>query len=465
MIVDSNRIVPSPRVLVGSFFALVLCAIGISIACDAPLSYDGAFFFFSALDHHSFAAFHGRNINMLQQIPMFAVFRLTQNVHLLRIAYGAGYASVPGVCLGASWLLCRRRNPSLFIWPAMAICLASLPGQFSFHSEAIVATTLMWPALLTILVDGPWLLYVMFVAAAIESHPGAILPLAFTIAIAIAFARLRPQSRRTLVSIAAVGALLGVARSFMPLDPYELNTLSLHSVRFTFKVAVFGWPLIAVGFLWLAAAACLGSDRRLARRVMMASIFASGVALVIWACHREDWWKAADFRYWASPVSMILMACATFESWWPRAAEKPSLRVRFAALPVIGAIFFAVLAIQGLQWEQMSQRLTHELVSSGRGCLPLSAVPWMRRTALDHWSVTVYAIDLQGRQPTTLLLPDDRACQTFEQTGDALLAKSGKWEQVRRRGDGWFDLDAARATTTSSTADASDPSAQPQSGR
>jgi hypothetical protein len=162
----------TPRV----FFALVLLAAGVATVCNAALSFDGAFFFFSILDHHRLAAFHSRWINIVLQAPTLAAAGLTQNVHLLRLIFSAAYASVPALSLWISCLLCRSWRPSLFIWPAIAICIATLPGQFSFHSEGIIAVTLMWPALFALLAGGPCLAYVLSAVGSAVSHPSAAIP-------------------------------------------------------------------------------------------------------------------------------------------------------------------------------------------------------------------------------------------------------------------------------------------------
>jgi hypothetical protein len=436
--------VGKPRTFALLFFALVSCAIAIAIACNVPMCYDGAFYFFSALDQHRFAISHGRPINVLLQAPMFAALHFTANAHLLRIAFCAGYAAVPLLCLWLCWELCRKRNPSLLIWPAMAICLATLPGQFCFISESTLAITVMWPALITVLVSGPWLLYAVASAAAVEAHLNSLTPLAITIAVACVSAILHQQSRKSLLTMAAIGGLLFVHRATIPLDHYEHRMLGLHTIRFTFHVAVLGWPLLAVGFSWLAALACLRLEWPIARRLFILSIMLSGVALVIWARNPADWRRAADYRYWVGPFSLIFMAAAAYEALWASPTEEASLDIRFTALPVIGAIFLMVLALQSLTWEQMSHRLITELVNSGRGCVPIDALPWTAGTAMDHWSVSVYAADLQGQQPWVLLLPSESACRTFAETGDAVLASTPNWQYVRRSGEGWFDFGAAR---------------------
>jgi hypothetical protein len=174
----------------------------------------------------------------------------------------------------------------------------------------------------------------------------------------------------------------------------------------------------------------------------------SGAALTLWAANPAYWRKCADYRFAAALVSLPFMIGASFEAMWPASAAETSLRgARSDALRTAGAIFLLVLSIQSLQWERMSQRLANELVNSGRGCVPLSSLPWIQGTAMDHWGVIVYAADLQGKRPRTLLLPHDQACRTFALTGDALLADSGRFQPIRHRDECWFDFDESRSRT------------------
>ncbi len=416
---------------------------------NAPLAFDGAFYFFSVLDHHKFAVFHDRLINVPLQLPMLAAAHLTQNVHVLRLIFCAAYASVPALGLAISWLLCRSRRPALFIWPAMSICIATLPGQFNFISECITSVTLMWPALLAILLAGPALAFPLVATASIGaavSHPCTVIPLAFAMLVAIASAIVRPQVRKTSLWFAFGAGVLLLLRTVARLDKYESRMLSLDTVVRTLREAVFGWPLVAVGFTAVAALVCLRSAGSSNRTYLAVPLFLAGVALVVWAINPADSMNCWEYKYWVPPVSLIFMAGASFEELRPRAlAQTKPAAAHLSALPVIGAVFLVVLSIQSLQWRRMSRRLTCDLEDSDLGCVSRTSVAWIRNTPMDRWAVTVYAADLQGRRPRTLLLANDRACKTFALTGDATFAYEPTFSIVRRRGEGWFDFEDARS--------------------
>ncbi len=430
------------------FFALVVLALGLAAVVGAPLSFDGAFFLFRVLDKHQFAADHGRLINIALQLPVLMATRYTDNLAVLRAAFSIAYAAIPLVGLVVSWMVCKSRRPSLFIWPAISICIASLPGQFSFHSEAIIAVTLLWPAMLAVLLGGSSVVLALIAitsVAAAASHPSASMILVLIVAVAIGSAITRPKARRVSIGFAfAMGGLL-LARSLTRLDPYEGQALGAQTVISSFNNSVLGWPLVAVSFAIIAAISCLLPQRRHARTYLILPLVLAGAALVAWASSPANWAGCLDYRYWVAPVSLPFMAGATVEAFWLRGSPELALEeMRTYALLVIGTIFFLVLSIQSIQWAVTTRRLVDDLVSSDAGCVSRKTVESIRGSAVDNWPVTVYAIEMQSRKPRTLLLPNGLACELFALNGDALLVDLTTFKVVRRHSDGWFDFEEAR---------------------
>jgi hypothetical protein len=435
---------------IGLFFALVLVGLLIAAVVDAPLTYDGALFFYTVLDFHQYADFHYRYINDVVQFPMLAATHLTHNARILRLIFSSGYAAVPALGLAASWLACRRR-PSLFIWSAVSICVANLPGQFSFQSEAIMAVTLMWPAVLALLAEAPPIIWPMVAATSIAasiSHPCVVVPLAFVIILSAVLAFARPRSRAMSLLFGVFAVILLVRRSMFPFDAYETTTFNFNTISYSFNVAVLGWPLVAIVSTCAAASALLRPSRRYTRIVLVGALLLSGVTLMVWAIDPTHWWKCADFRTWVAPVSLIFMAAAAFDVLWPPALSEAQLENgRRFAFPVIGAIFFVVISIQSLLWHRMSTRLTDELLHSGSGCVPSSSFAWLRHTAMDHWATTIYATDLQALRPRTLMLPDAHSCETFARTGVVTFVDQG-FSVTTQTGEGRFNFDDARNGTS-----------------
>ena len=433
------------------FLALVVLALGFAAVVGAPLSFDGAFFLFRVLDKHQFAADHGRLINIALQMPVLVATRYTESLAALRALFSIAYVAVPFIGLAVSWMVCKARRPSLFIWPAMSICIASLPGQFSFHSEAIMAVTLLWPAILAVLLGGSLLTLALVGVnsiAATASHPSASMILAFIVAVAIGSAIIRSETRRASLGFAlTIGGLL-LARSLTRLDPYEGQALGVQTVILTFKNSVLGWPLAGIFFAIIAATSCLLPKRRHARTYLIASLSLAGVALVAWSSLPANWAGCLDYRYWVAPVSLPFMAAATVETLWLRGSSELALEnMRSLALPLIGIIFFLVLSLQSFQWWVVSHRLAADLMRSDSGCISRKTVASIQGSALDNWPVTVYAIEMQGREPRTLLLPNGLACKLFALSGDAILVDLTSFKVVRRHGDGWFDFERARLSS------------------
>ena len=434
------------------FFGLIALALGIATFVNAPLSYDGAYFLFRVLDDHQFAAFHGRLINIPLQIPLLAALRFTQDIRLLSLAFSAAYASIPLLGLALSWLICRSRCPSLFIWPAMSICIAALPGQFSLQSESIMAATLLWPALLAVLLGAtPTVLSLVAISAlaATVAHPEAVVVLAFIVLVAATLAIVRPSSRRVAIGCALAFSVLLLVRALIPLDPYEANALTFETILAAINDSLLGWPLVALALVMVAALSCVFPARPHARIYLMASLSLAGVALVAWAIRPGNWAFCEDYRGWVAPLSLPFMAGAALQTLRPpKSAEAQLQALRLCAIPLIGGIFFLVLSIQSFQWDRISGRLAAELFNSDRGCI--SDVTSIQGTALDTWPTTFYALELQGRKPRTLFLPEGFGCRLFALNGDALLAEKGSFTYLRHHGHGWFDFEDARSRTRAS---------------
>ena len=432
------------------FFVLIVIASVMATCVNAPLSFDGAFFLFRVLNAHQFASDHGRLINLPLQLPVMIGARSTENLAILRILFCGTYAAIPLIGLGVSWLVCRSRG-SLFIWPAMSICLGGLPGQFSFHSEATIVATLLWPALLAVLVNpslGVLLVVALTSVAALFSHPYAGPMLAFIVAIAIAGAIVRPDSRKKSLTFAlGLGALL-LARALMKFDSYEGEAFGFRTVVVSFENAVIGWPLVAIGFIAIGALVALLRPGKHPEGYLLTALALAGIALVIWALHPSDWAQCNDYRYWDAPLCMSLMGCAAVQELWLRNSTEmrfDSHAPELYAIFLTGVIFLLVLSIQGLEWNRGSRRIAAELASSDRGCISFRSVPSIQGTALDFWSLGFYAIELQDRTPRTLMLPHNYSCHLFSRSGDAILVQRGAFNYTKHRGEGWFNLDDAQS--------------------
>jgi hypothetical protein len=429
---------------VAIFFAMILLALGIASFAEAALTYDGSFVFFRLLETHQFIYDFDRVLNLVVEVPVMVATHLTENVHILGILLSAGCCSIPILGLAVSWLVCRD-HPSLLIWPAMSIGLASLPGEFFFFADPIMVATLFWPALLTVLVGASpttlGLVAILTILAA-ATHPAAT---AFSAAIALcalAAAIRRPRLRQRSLWFALFLALIFLERMLIPLSDYERGAITSQIVTYTFARAIYGWPLVALGLIALAALGCIFPRRSQSVVVVIVPLIAAGGALVAWALNPANWVGCIDYRYWTTPITLAFMGGAAIEGLWlPRSSER-LLKTRTYAILLVGGIFLVVLSIQSIEWQQMNLRMREELVNSGQGCVAFTSLDWLRDTALNHWGAAFNAIEVQGRRPDTLLLPHDLACHMFVLNRSALLVSQGEF--VYQRGiNGWFDFSTA----------------------
>jgi len=216
----------------------------------------------------------------------------------------------------------------------------------------------------------------------------------------------------------------------------------------SFNDSLLGWPIVAIALTLVAALGSLLGTRQRAHIFLTPPLIIAGLALIVWAIHPANWANCNDYRYWVAPISMLFMSGAAVEELWLRRLPEPQLQnLRLYAVPLIGAIFLLVLSIQSLQWGMMSRRLATDLMNSDRGCVSRFTVASIRNTALEHWAVTFYAVELQGLKPSTLLAPDYPACQLFARNGAAILVDEWNFKYVRYPGKGRFDFEDARSRT------------------
>ena len=443
---------------VGSFFALVAAATGGAAWHLAPLTWDGAYYLFEALDRGRPVAHLGRTVNVVLQSPVLAARRLTDDLAVLRLVFALPYVLVPLLGLVGAWLVCRRTRPDLFVWPAIGVCLAALPGQLFYTSEGPLATHLFWPVLLAPLsgVTRRHLLWLWVPAAlAWAAHPIAAVLFGIASLAAAERGRRAPETRTLLWVLAAACAAAALAKALSPLTAYESENLRLSrvvdAVRFAAGgrvgaalVCVAGAAVLSLGQRWLLPRA--GVRTRLALVTAPAALaLLSGAALIPWARDPIAWARAVDYRFITSLLAPGLMLMAVVDGLLgpgptgPTGLSGPArahLRWgRSLTALAAGVSFAVVLTLQGRSWFHLRTLFADSLAERPPGCVPLHQLPDVAHTALDHWGSASLSVVLQGRRPTRVALPDN-GCARMAAAGVAAMAPGGE----RGPADRWFIL-------------------------
>jgi hypothetical protein len=421
------------------FFAAVAAALIIASFLRAPLSWDGSFYLFEMLDRQTwFIAQPHRWINYALQAPTLVAMHLTWNLKILTLIFSLSYASVPMIGLTSSWLVCRKR-PALFVWPAIGIGLVSLPGVFCFNSEATMTAALFWPVLLASLVGVSlieFLLAALLAMSMLIVHPDAVSVLGLGALTAFVSAIIPPFKPMRLAGAVAL-AMLTVGRLLIPLTPYEHRQVAVFSLSKALVWGLEGWPLASLICTFLAAALLLrrGLSRKpptaVSEATPIVAIVAAELMLLPWAIQPSAWANEMEYRFWVAPLSLVIMGACALDAWATTMGES-TWHQRQRALIAVGAVFLVVLSLQSFIWYRLTNRLISDLAREG--CTPMTSLPWIRATPLNHWSTASYAIILQSRTPHTLLLDGD-GCREY--AADKVV--NIIWLR-RHDGDGWFDL-------------------------
>jgi hypothetical protein len=436
------------------YFATIGVALLVAAFVQAPLAWDGSYVVFTTLDHQALYSSHGRYYHTVLTIPLLALSHITSDMAILRSAYVLTEAAAPLIALGLSWLVVRKRASSLFLWPALSIGVATLPGQFAFDSEGFAAVQLFWPLILLLLLEdrpGSYIAIAALVFVQLMIYPIAIALLAIAALICVCIGAVDVPARRARVTLAIVFLVLGLVRFLLPWPEYDTQVLApdqfLPNLVATFRYSVIGRPLLALGgatlggVLTVLAQRQLGTKRvpigNLTAALAMASVSGTALVLLPWAAEATSWASAEAFRFWALPASLPLITMAVLEGARSvRSGTTAELtRERLRVVQVAGLVFFLVLTMQGWSWRSLQRRLTDTLVEDSGRCVPASSLAWANGTPLSYWTLPYNSLVLQARSPATVVL-DDGGCAAPDFARRIRLAP---WD-LRDRDKGWFDL-------------------------
>lgn len=436
---------------------LGLMSLGLVIAAivGMPLAWDGSYVLFKTLDAQTAFEPHYRLPNIPFHMFVVLVSRVTDNFDVLRATFGLVHAVIPVLALAAAWWVARDTMPHLFVWAAFGIGLATLPGQIVFISESVKAVQLFWPILLAVLAHMPRAklpVVIPIIAAVFYYHPisTALLIIASVVALLLWFTYGDEGNRMLWWSAGFAG--LAVVRFLMIEPGYEREELSLVRMGGMFQVAVAGLPLAALVCAWVAgllvfARPLVPARSRTVRAVLTVlagtGILAAGGILVVWASDPHLWWKAIDYRWWASVLSLPFLGMAVYEgvAGRTRLLRDPTrlLRHRLRVVQLIGVAFVAVLAVQSAAFAGLVNQFSRELAQNPSACITPTSLMSIKRTVFDHWSVGTEAVMLQSRAPQRLVLADD-GCAQARSAGAVRIVG---WDP-QSEGDQWMRVQQTR---------------------
>lgn len=153
---DRDAATPAARSRSTHWIVALLVAVPLLVAGSVglPLFQDGSSYLLELMTSHS-AVRHHRYSVLLVQAPAIVALKLSALVDLdpratlaiVRRVFSFSYAILPLVALGWSWLLARKRDPAMLLWPAVSILLLNVVN-FSAVSEILLATQLALPLML-----------------------------------------------------------------------------------------------------------------------------------------------------------------------------------------------------------------------------------------------------------------------------------------------------------------------------
>ena len=440
------------------FFALVGGALTLVVLCGTAFTYDGGYYLYRLLADQMLFVPNRRTIHGILELPTLIASTITTDHRVFYVTFGLCYISIIVIALAASWRIVRKEKPSLFLWAAFGILIAPLPGQVAFISEIIMLMQLAWPLYLGIMTRLQWRhlpIYVLFGVLTFFSYPlsGAIFVIGAVLAFVVGW--FRREQRRSIWSMAlllTVIAVIALVRFVTGINAYESEQLGLGLLLQRVVSSVLPGPiviLVAAGLVALLLVlpvhwqpSWLPTDRpRLVRRLMIAMV----VSAAIWAAIPALWIDALSYRFFIIPVSVPFIVAALIDSLNNRDPNVESVRwqQRRPLIQMIGLAFALALSIQSLYWLGFTTVLRNTLLTTERACLDTDSteIGWTQQTALNHWAIAPYALDIQGKTPRTLVMWDEGCTQyRYNDTTGFLLADWDwqRWDQ------GWSDWSMLR---------------------
>jgi hypothetical protein len=404
---------------------------------NMAVSWDGSYYLFNTLESQQPFEPHLRFVNAITQAPTLIAQRFTDQLPLLRLMYGMTYMAVPLLALIASWVVLRRGHRHMFVWPVLAVLVATLPGQVNATCEALQSAQLVWPALLAAIVGVErgdrlaWFVIAISGLFAAVAHPYGVVLMAGVLVVCLLGRRKREAMLTAVLLVSAV------ANAWWSFDPYESHQITTGVIHTGFMNAVWGGPMVAIGSSAIGAALIALGDRSRHRTLLAATgvacQFLALASLVPWAASPTLWDGALDFRIFTPVVIVPMAIVALFDG---RRSAPADLNWRQIAAVTAAAGFAAIMVVQGLSVQRLDAALTDAIDSGTSGCVTQADIQGSQGTVLDAWSTPARSILFGSRTPIAVVLPGNQCAALDGSRVLPLAAGDGRPIDT----PGWFDL-------------------------
>lgn len=404
----------------------------VSTVVSMPLGFDGSYYLLKLLDESAPYVPHNRLGNILLQLPALLASNIGDRLTPAVMAFSFTYSVLPLACMLACYLMVRKHNPSLMMWPAISMALVSVVLGPVRISENLIASELAWLLVLGIITPPNRTKSVALCLTALfmaTLHPCSVLYIGLA-----AYVSFRggsngfttTDSRKVSATLALAFFAIAAARclcAFLFPAPYESDTLSFESL-FNYGFRILFSPLmyvelyaIACGVLFLKGknialnSSFVGGEKIAAVRRFKAAMIAMLIGLTIGALWSMEI-TMLDHSFFAGRFivipSLVLMICAVLDNQ-RRSAQTASgaeviskYRVLIISLAFVGILCLGLA--QCTTWLNVKRWVQYETRHHKEVVIDIDAQDYKFGAPLAHWSAGSLAILLQGQNPGKVLL-------------------------------------------------------------
>jgi hypothetical protein len=393
--------------------------------CDTPMIWDGSYQFCFSLIKQKPYFYLTRFHSYVLWLPVVYLSHFTDNLTILKLAYGLPFTLAPAFSIWASWWIARDRAPRLILWAIFGVAASPLPGQIFIINDSIFQQHMFWPVYLGLLVPLQWpqAVFLSLLAVFQFSHQIGVLLLAGGAGAAFVLA-IRDKPNRNQLLIKGTVLLPLVALALWKIihfpDSYAEREFTRDRIHESWQYGVAGYPLRGVLLMCGAGAAvflhrCFRDQKwKSARAVLLAiaclCLAFAAVNWTIWAADSHKWSTAVNYRRWVVPLTAPFYLL-TFLDRWFESSPAANGNTRLGALvgECVALTFLLVLSIQSIGWVRLTRQMIHDVESYRATIVPWSRIAWTHDTPLYHWGTTSYVFVLEGRKPLKLVLDPDES--------------------------------------------------------